>query len=175
MSSVYLTFKRINDLNQSFVERIGPPDECTSALGHVTIGFSWLEQSLETNIAKLAKLSPDIAPAFTSELSFKVKVGVLSSLVRVDPPLREFNHGSEDKVEMWDDIVRMLYECEALRNKIVHSHWSPPRGDKIHRTKTTAKAKKGVSVASEELSSAYLLDVYDYILNVEWVLNEFFL
>ena len=175
MSSVYLTLKTITDSKLSFAERIGSPDECTSALGHVTIGFSWLEQSLEKEIALLAKLSSKVAPAFTSELSFKVKVGVLSSLVRIEPPLRDFNHGSEDKTEMWNDIVRMLFECEALRNKIIHSEWSLPTGNKIQRRKTTAKAKKGVSTSSEELSSKYLLDVYDYILNVRWVLDEFFL
>lgn len=175
MSSVYLTFKKINDHNQSFLERIGQPDECASALGHVTIGFSLLEQSLEENIAALAKFPPNIAPVFTAELSYKVKVGVLSSLVRIDPPLREFNHGSEDKVEMLNDIVRMLFECEELRNKIIHSHWSLPHDGRIHRMKTTAKAKKGVCIASEELTSAYLLDVYDYILNVEYVLREFFI
>lgn len=175
MSSVYITFKAIIDGNLSFADRIGPPDECTSALGHVTIGFSWLEQSLEDRIASLAKLSPELAPALTSELSFKVKVGVLSSLVRVEPPLRDFNHGFEDKFEVWNDIVRMLFECEAVRNKIVHSHWSLPTGNRIRRRKTTAKPKKGISISSEELSSKYLLDVYDYILNVEIALNEFFL
>lgn len=174
MSSVYHTFKQYNDFNQSFAERIGEPDECSSALGHVIIGFSWLEKTLEENIVALAKLSPKLAPAIISELSFKVKVSVLSSLVQVNPPLRTFNCGSEDKDEVWNDILRMLFECEALRNKIVHSHWSAQRGNKIRRTKVSAKASKGVSVASEELTADYLLDVYDYILNVECDLADYF-
>jgi hypothetical protein len=45
----------------------------------------------------------------------------------------------------------------------------------MRRTKTTAKASRGIHVSSEDLSADYLLDVYEYILNVDWVLDEFFL
>jgi hypothetical protein len=45
----------------------------------------------------------------------------------------------------------------------------------MRRTKTTSKAKCGIRVVAEDLTADYLLDVYDYILNVEAVLDEFFL
>ncbi|OHE82825.1 MAG: hypothetical protein A2107_00675 [Verrucomicrobia bacterium GWF2_62_7] len=175
MSSVYFPFAAIRSLDQGYVERLGPPDECTSALGYVTIGFNWLEESLERQIARLAGLSARIAPAMTSELSFKTKVAVLSSLVRMKPPLREFNVGKESPEDVWNDIVRMLFECEQLRNKVAHSRWSLPSGARIQRTKTTAKPARGVAVASEEFTSGHLLDIYDYVLNVQWMLDEFFL
>ncbi len=175
MTQFYISFQSVHSLDRGFVERVGPPDECTSALGHVFVGFSWLEQSLDRHIAELGQLSPAIAPAFTAELSFKTKVSILSSLVKAEPPLRQFNVGADDPSEVWKDFVRMLFECEDLRNKLSHSHWSLSAGTMIQRTKTTAKAARGIHVSCEDLSSKYLLDVYDYILNVQYVLDELFL
>lgn len=175
MTSVYLTLQSIRDLSQTFQDRIGSPDECTSALGYLTVGFSWLEQSLERHIATLAQVKPAIAPALTAELSYKTKVSVLSSLVRAQAPLRAFNTGSEDAKDVWNDILKMLFACEDLRNQLLHSHWRRVSGNQMRRTKTTSKAKCGIRVMSEDLTSDYLLDVYDYILNVEAALNEFFL
>jgi hypothetical protein len=175
MTSVYIAFQSIRSFGQTFAKRIGSPDECTSALGHVSVGFSWLEQSLEEHIAELAGLSPSVAPALTAELSFKTKVSVLSSLVRLRLPLRKFNADPEDPAAVWEDMVRMLFECENLRNKLLHSHWLPRDAPVMRRTKTTAKAAQGIRVSSEDLSADYLLNVYDYILNVDYVLREFFL
>lgn len=175
MTSVYIPFQSIRSLGQTFAERVGSPNECTSALGIVSVGFSWLEQSIEEHIAELAQLSPSVAPALTAELAFKTKVSVLSSLVRLQLPLRKFNAGPEDAAAVWEDMVRMLFECENLRNKLVHSRWSLPHGSAMRRIKITAKAARGIHVACEDLSADYLLDVYDYILNVDWVLDEFFL
>jgi hypothetical protein len=176
MTSVYFTFQTIRSQGQTFADRIGSPDECTSALGHVAVGFSWLEQSLERYIAEMAQVSSVVGPALTAELSYKTKVSVLSSLVRANLPLRAFNVGSENPEDVWTDIVKMLSTCEELRNQLLHSHWQPlPSGGQMRRTKTTAKAARGVHVVTEELTANYLLDVYDYILNVECVLDEFFL
>ena len=52
-----------------------------------------------------------------SEMSFKAKVAVLSSLVRPQLPQRKFNTGFEKPTEVWNDIVRMLFTAEELRNK----------------------------------------------------------
>ena len=174
MTSIYISFEDIQALGQTFVERIGPPDECVAALGHVTVGFSWLEKSLENHIATLAHLPPAMAPALTAEMSFKTKVSVLSSLIRFQPPIRAFNCGIEDPSDVWDDILKMLSACEQHRNRLIHSHWGCKNGEKIQRTKTTAKAAHGIRVSSEVLTSYYLLDVYDYILNVDCILNDFF-
>ncbi len=175
MSSIYYTFESIHKKRESFAERIGPADEITSALGHVTVGFSWLEKTLEDQIARLSGLSTKVAPAFTAEMSFKTKVAVLSSLVRVQPPLREFNCGRESPDDIWNDLVRMLCRAEELRNRIVHSHWSHVGGTSIRRTKATAKASHGVRIRSEDMDSGYILDVYDYMLCVDWDLKDFFI
>jgi hypothetical protein len=175
MTSVYLSFEDVHKQGETFGQRIGDPTESVAALGHIIVGFSWLEEAVEGHIATLAHLSKSIAPAVTSEMSFKTKVAVLSSLVRIQPPIQTFNCGNEQPMEVWDDILKMISSCEELRNRILHSRWSYPFGQDIARTKTTAKAAHGIRVTSENLTSHYLLDVYDYILNVETILNEFFL
>jgi hypothetical protein len=45
----------------------------------------------------------------------------------------------------------------------------------IGRRKITAKANRGLSVHAETLSGDDLLDIYDFILNVEYVFDEFFM
>ena len=172
MSSVYL--ESVSSGGHNFAERIGSPDEGTSALGYVIVGFSWLEESLESHIGSLAGVAPQTAPALTAELSFKTKVNVLSSLVRVQDDKHQFNAGSEDALDVWNDILKMLYRAEELRNQLLHSHWLTIGGKTMRRRKTTAKAAHGIRVSAEHLSSDYLLDVYDYILNVDRTLNEFF-
>jgi hypothetical protein len=174
VTAVFFTFESIREIESSFEERCGPPDECTSALGHVIVGFSWLEESLDKHIAELSQISSRAAPALTAELPFKTKVSILSSLVQLDPPLCVFNSGSVHSMDEWRDIIKMIATAEELRNKLVHSKWSSG-GQEIRRTKITAKATRGVRVVSEVLSSDYLFDVYDYILNVQWVLDELFL
>src|ERR1039458_5355093 len=119
MTSGYFTFQTIRALCQTYAARIGPPDECTPALGHVAVGFSWLEQSLERHIATLAQAPSAIAPALTAELSYKMKVAVLSSLVRAQPLLRAFNVASENPEEVWNDIVKMLSTCEDRKKNIL--------------------------------------------------------
>ena len=68
----------------------------------------------------------------------------------------------------------MLHTCEEMRNQLLHSHWEPLSTTNIRRTKTTAKAAHGVRVVSQDLDASYLLDVYDYILAVDFKLDEFF-
>jgi hypothetical protein len=175
MSSFFIPFQSIRSIAHTFAERVGHPDEVTSALGHVFIGFSWLEQSLERHVAELAKLGPSVAPALSTEMSFESKVAVLSNLVRLQLPLRKFNTGTEDSNEVWGDFLRMLSECEKLREKFLHDCLSPCEGEPSCLTRTTVSASRGVIVMSEDLTADHLLDAYDYILNVDWGLNEFFL
>jgi hypothetical protein len=175
ITSIYSSFEDLHAHRQTYVDRIGPPDECSSAIGHIFIGFSWLEESLERHIHALGNIHPSVAPILTAELSFKGKVAVLSGLVLLKPALRQFNVGSESTDEVWRDFTRMLCQCEELRNRVAHSHWSLPRREAILRTKRTSKPTRGLHVASEAMDSGHLLDIYDYILHVDIILDEFFL
>ena len=175
MTSIFFRLEDIRKLGQGYEERIGPPDACASALGRLVVGFSWLEKSLANHIGELAQLAAPVAPALTAEMSFKQRVSALSSLVRLRPPLREFNTGHESPEAVRGDILSMLFEAEALRNNLVHSEWSLPNGNSMRRTKTTAKAAKGIRTVLAEYDAGHILDVYDYVLNVLCILDEFFL
>lgn len=80
------------------------------------MGFGWLEDSLTKHIRELAKLSPDDGAILTAEMSFRTRVHALSSLVRNLAPTRRFNVGKEDTLESWENLTRVLFECEDLRN-----------------------------------------------------------
>jgi hypothetical protein len=175
MTSIFVRFEDIRKLGQGYEERIGAPEACASGLGHLVVGFSWLEKSLADHIGELAQLAAHVTPALTAEMSFKQRVAALSSLVRLSPPLRVYNTGHECAEEVWSDITSMLFKAEELRNTLLHSEWSLPNGELMRRTKTTAKAAKGIRTVLEEYDAGHILDVYDYVLNVMCILDEFFL
>jgi hypothetical protein len=175
MTSIFIRFEDIRKLGQGYEQRIGAPDACASALGLLVVGFSWLEKSLADHIGELAQLAAYVAPALTAEMSFKQRVAALSSLVRLSPPLRNYNTGHESTEAVWSDISSMLFKAEELRNTIVHSEWLLPNAKSMRRTKTTAKAAKGIRTVIEEYDAGHILDVYDYVLNVMYILDEFFL
>ena len=174
MTYYHLTLQDIAGI--SFSHRIGAPDEATSALGHIFVGFSWLERSIENHIAKLGQLTEPVSSIVCAELTFKAKVSVLSSLIKHQPPLMSFNIESELIESCWRDLLKIIHQAEEYRNMVAHSHWAPINdGSALIRSKITAKAKHGVRVVSESLSADYLLDIYDFILNVDYLLDEFFL
>jgi hypothetical protein len=89
-------------------------------------------------------------------ISFKAKVAALSTLVGPQLPQRKFNTGFERATGVWNDIVRMLFTAEELRNKLLHCYWRPQREERlIRRTKITAKAPRGIRILSEEHTSDY--------------------
>jgi hypothetical protein len=156
----------------------------SSGIGHVALGFSHLEDSLNAAVAALLKTDSRAASIVAAEISFKAKVHILSSLVRERAGSREFNCGTDDPIEVFQELVSLLFRAEELRNQVMHSSWvhlpnvnsilSEGRRT-IGRRKITAKASRGLSVRAETLSGDDLLDIYDFILNVEYVFDEFFM
>jgi hypothetical protein len=173
MSRLFFNFEDIRKLNQGYEERVGEPDAAASALGHVVVGFSWLEDSLAGHISTLSGLRTDLAPALTAEMSFKNKVAALSSLVKLRCMSQNPDEDLETNNDMWKDIVGMVFTAEAMRNTLLHSHWTLPGQKSLKRTKITAKASQGIRIKSEDHDAGYILDVYDYILNVMMILDEF--
>src|ERR1017187_831459 len=117
MTSIYTPFGRTGE---SFADRC-EADDTRSAIGRVVVGFGWLKESLANQIQEITGLGPEIGAILTTEMQFGMLVRTLSSLVRRLAPGRRFNVGKEDTLECWDDITRMLFECEKLRNGVVNS------------------------------------------------------
>ena len=172
---MYDSFDSIREDRQTFEDRIGGPDECTSALGHIIIGFSWLEASVAQHLRALAGLTPTVDGIITAGTPFTTRVKALSGLVMSDPPLRTYNLGYETLGQAWDDMNRMLNECGELRDAVLNTHWGLPRDGGLGPAVGAAGSGDGVRVFDEVLDSGYILDIYDFFLGTEYALNEFFL
>jgi hypothetical protein len=143
----------------SFAERSGDPDEFTSAMGSIAFHFADMEEAARHMIVLLAGLQSDVGRIITAEMSFRLKLEVLGSLINLriqgiaDPVARE---------EIREETAELLAICqksEDMRNTYFHSSYSL---DRI-RTKTTAKRKHGLRIVTEKVDSALLLDVADFI------------
>ena len=80
----------------SFQDRVGDPDNFSSALGRIAFNFSQLEDQVSASITELIGVAPAIGNILTAELSFKNKVNVLASLVHQFLPTTAFNTGDAD-------------------------------------------------------------------------------
>ena len=118
-----------------------------------------MEEAARHMIVLLAGLQSDVGRIITAEMSFRLKLEVLGSLINLriqgiaDPVARE---------EIREETAELLAICqksEDMRNTYFHSSYSL---DRI-RTKTTAKRKHGLRIVTEKVDSALLLDVADFI------------
>ena len=161
----------------SFEERTGDPDSFSTGIGRVVLNFSALEGALSIAIARCLSLDAPLGKIVTAELSFKLKVHMLSSLVRHLAPHAKFNVGIDEPIQCWSKISSQCFRGEELRNQVLHSQWSGAylRDMKAHRHKVTAKATRGLAEHIEIVDSSRLLDIADYIVNVTIFLEEFFL
>ncbi len=169
---------------QSYEERIGDPDVHSSGIGCVAIGFSALEDTVDVAIAALLNADEPAARILVSEISFKAKVNILGSLVRERASTRTFNCSPADPIAVFHEMVSLLFRAEELRNQVMHSSWhhvpglelrGPNPPETIQRRKMAAKAQKGLKVVAESLTGGELLDIYDFMLNVEYELDRFFI
>ncbi|MBI4293427.1 MAG: hypothetical protein HY661_18280 [Betaproteobacteria bacterium] len=160
----------------TFEERTGDPDSFSAGIGRVVLNFSELESQLSAAIASCLKLDPSVGRIVTSEISFAVKMHMLSSLTRHLATTRTFNVGRDDPIDGWAKISAQCFRAEELRNQIMHSQWSGPylRDMKAVRHKFTAKASRGLAEHTEIVTSARLLDIADYIGTVAYFVEEFF-
>jgi hypothetical protein len=160
----------------SFEERTGDPDSFSAGIGRVVLNFSELESQLSAGIVKCLKLDQSLGRIVTSELSFGVKVHMLSSLVRHLTPQNKFNVGDDDPLSCWEKISAQCFRAEEMRNQVMHSEWSGPylRDLKAVRRKFTAKASRGLTEHMEVVTPARLLDIADYTIIVAVFVEEFF-
>ena len=160
----------------SFEERTGDPDSFSSGIGRIVLSFSELETQLSKSIIQCLELDDKRGLIVTSELSFKNKVHLLTSLIRHMSSVWKFNTGDDDQIESWKKVSTMCFRSEHLRNQIMHSEWSRPyiTDLKVDRIKVTAKARKGLHKQIETLDSGDMLDISDYIITVAYFVREFF-
>ncbi|HLE03284.1 MAG TPA: hypothetical protein VI729_01555 [Anaerolineales bacterium] len=161
----------------SFEEMVGVPQPLPAAIGEVALSFSDLEQNASGKIATLLHADPVASSAVTAQLSFKAKLDLLASLIKLHFPHASFNVGPNDPEAALRELVAMLTMCEELRNRVMHSTWrsSPERVGHVRRAKQTARAKHGFRQEFEDLTPGNVLDISDYIVYGSYSLDEFFL
>ncbi|MDX8338690.1 hypothetical protein SLH46_05820 [Draconibacterium sp. IB214405] len=161
----------------NYEERVGPPEALPAVIGRISMNFQSLEDELSIRIIQLLNIDKEIGEIITAELSFKNKVNLFASLYYKLKARFEFTimvRNYED--EYFKELIKALNRCEEFRNQILHSSiikdWSTKQ---IFRTKTTAKAKKGLNKINQQVDIPYLFNVADYIIGMLMELENFFI
>jgi hypothetical protein len=174
LDSFYSTAK------QGYEERLGEPDELSSIIGLISIAFNDLEEKISEGITILLLSSEEISPIITSELSFKMKVNMFSSLIQKLRSKYYFNRmqGEGFKEGYLSAFIKALLTCEEQRNKVLHSVFlsNPYTGnDEIIRKKVSSKAKRGLVITREKIEIYHLLNIYDFTVSMQMEIDDFFI
>lgn len=126
--------------------------EIVRLIGNHITAFQKIEENLAHCIALLITDDDlNIGAIVTSELSFKAKLGVYTSLV-----IYRLSEG--ELPQAFADFVRRAHVAEERRNLVIHSYWDPSSENPIfaQRVKPSAKSKKGFVRAFEEVPPSSL-------------------
>ena len=163
-------FEEFGRSPMTFFDRAGTPDEFSCAIGHIAINFSELEDQLGKGITTILGAHNASGEIVISELSFRSKVHVFASIVResVRKGTRAFNIGYAPFDEILRELSANCFKAAELRNTIMHSSWRGPYllNEKAIRTKPSARSKAGFQLSTQEVDSAHLLDIAEFIICV---------
>jgi hypothetical protein len=115
------------------------------SIGRICMGFQRLEEIASSLISLLVGEDAHLGTIITAELSFRNKLGLLSSLYL-------FRAGVSKSPDAFKALLARLHRAEEHRNTILHSYWvkSPVCGA-LTRYKFTAKSGKGFVHQAEDL------------------------
>lgn len=163
-----------NTETATYRERKGEPDELSSVIGMIAIDFANLEDTLSEIIIKMLQIDQERGDIVTSELSFKQKVNLFSSLYNLLKDKYFFNTFPGFEEEYFKELTKILNQCEYNRNQVIHSTFVQSYAtEKILRKKTTAKQKQGLRRLEEETSIIELFNMADKINSVVFELDQF--
>lgn len=166
-----------NRSNASYIERIGEPDELSSVIGLISMGFQRLEDVLSAFIIEMIDVDIGKGKIIVAELSFTNKVNMFCSLFHLLKNEKNFNYGNFDKEDYFKELTKAMLRCQEDRNRVVHSSFLQnfKTDFEIIRNKMTAKSKKGLLETHEKIDISYLFDIYDYIISISMEVEEFFI
>ena len=120
-------------------------DEILVEIGKITVVFGLIEDSLSEIIGRIVTVGGrirELGIIVTAELSFKQKISVLTSLLRL--ALEEDN----EAIKQFERIKPLLFDAEQKRNVVVHSVWAKDEESAdahgVLRIKSTAKSRRGL-------------------------------
>lgn len=146
------------------------PSELNSAVGSLTMNFSVLEDELSSAVICLLGTKIEEGLAVTSEMSFKAKLNVFSSLMNKNYESGDYAFSQSE----FHDLLAMCTKSEELRNRLLHSSWVHDHVKKeVRRRKLSAKVRRGFRHEEEALTSGQVLDIADYIIYTAISVDEF--
>ena len=162
---------------EDFFERLGEPEELDAAIGLISVSFSDLEEEISKAITRMLNISDELGDIVTCELSFKIKVHIFSSIIHHLKKSFHFNTVPNHEDEYYHELVKALFKCEELRNKIIHSSYirDIENNTKHMRTKKTAKAKRGLIETKETFKISHLINIYDFIVSMKMEIDDFYI
>jgi hypothetical protein len=110
---------------------------------------------LAHEIIRILELDNNKGQIITSELSFKLLVSTLSSLL-----LDKLGENNQLYIE-FKEIKKQLYEFENFRNSIAHSNWAHSDNydnSKATKIKITSKERNGLKYYIEEVTLLSLIE-----------------
>ncbi|MHC3994691.1 hypothetical protein ACXWTF_07660 [Thiomicrolovo sp. ZZH C-3] len=128
-------------------------------LGKLVVSFQGLERSVEGLIFGSMTSSYSQMRILMSEMSFKSKVHVMSSLIKDLHDSQEVLFSEENIYEKLDEIVKRCHQCESRRNQLIHSFWVPEfksSPDSVMRIKESSKSTKGYKYSVESVEHGSL-------------------
>lgn len=160
-------YQRLTPSKLSYEERIGPPDTISASIGSISLNFSELEREVSSVISHLLGCGPEVGRVVSAELSFRGKLDLVSSLYRHTKPIAE-------TLRQFDDLLVICAEAESSRNQVLHSSWFDAGHSLVKRVKLTARRKQGFRQQTEQMTSADLMDIADFIAYAMSMVDEFF-
>ncbi len=129
-------------------------------MGHIALGFSFLEDTARNIIVLLAGARPEVRNIMAAELSFRQKLDALGSLALHALPLAAEASEMQILQEQIEEFISICRRSEALRNTYLHSSYADGGG---MRSKISAKGPRGLKIHFEPVDAAPQLDVAEFI------------
>nr|WP_100548121.1 MULTISPECIES: hypothetical protein [unclassified Pseudomonas] len=146
------------------------------ALGKMIVEFQGLERSIEHLIFATMTSTHSQVRILMSEMSFKVKVNVMSSLIKDLHSEEETLFDGSNIFHRAEAIVKTCHECEGRRNQLAHSFWIPEfksAPDLVMRLKESSKSKKGYTYNVESIDFGSLDSDIESIEKARDEINDF--
>jgi hypothetical protein len=119
--------------------------ESERAIGRICMAFQELEEIVSCLIGRLISDDNQLGAIITAELSFRNKLGLLSSLYL-------YRAATPKPSKAFKTLLARLHRAEERRNTILHSYWVKSRVcGMLIRYKYTAKSAKGFVPSIQEL------------------------
>lgn len=129
----------------------GISNEILAELGKTIVLQSDIDRSVTHFAGVFLVADKEKADIALSEISFKNKLSILSSLVN-----KLFARHQELR-ERFAEVRKRLERFENFRNRVAHSYWGASESNEPHvavREKTTAKLRKGLVYENERVTIA---------------------